>query len=171
VSEITGANSAPLKSIHTLIPDIYELVKRKDGWFNEQLAQDFATSVARRVQEQYRERTTKPTLRLSKMGNRCPKALWHSIHTPELAEPLQPWANIKYTYGHVLEALVIVLSRAAGHQVEGEQDELVLDGIVGHRDCVIDGCSVDVKSASSLSFQKFKDKSLAHCRLQKDRCA
>jgi len=56
---------------------------------------------------------------------------------------------------------VIGLAKAAGHEVTGEQDELVVDGIHGHRDCVIDGAVVDVKSASSRGFQKFKDKSIA----------
>lgn len=90
------------------------------------------------------------------MAPRCPKALWYNIRHPELAEPLPPWAQIKYAFGHVIEALAITLAKAAGHEVTGEQDELVLDGIVGHRDCVIDGCTVDVKSASTLSFNRFK---------------
>jgi hypothetical protein len=36
-----------------------------------------------------------------------------------------------------------------------------VDGVVGHRDCVIDGAIVDVKSSSSRGFQKFKDKTIA----------
>jgi hypothetical protein len=69
---------------------------------------------------------------------------------------MPPWAQIKFAYGTIIEDLILTLCRAAGHEVTGEQDELRLDGIVGHRDCVIDGCIVDVKSASSISFQKFK---------------
>lgn len=103
---------------------------------------------------------TKPTLRLSKMGPVCPCALWHSIHKPEEAEQLPPWAELKYTYGDLIEALVISLAKASGHDVRGEQDRVVVDGIAGHRDCVIDGCICDVKSASSRSFQKFKDGSI-----------
>lgn len=53
------------------------------------------------------------------------------------------------------------MAKAAGHEVTGEQDELFVDGVKGHRDCVIDGCLVDVKSCSSLSFEKFRNKSLA----------
>jgi hypothetical protein len=44
--------------------------------------------------------------------------------------------------------------------VEGIQDELNVDGVIGHRDCVLDGFVVDVKSSSSIQFQKFKDKSI-----------
>jgi len=73
-----------------------------------------------------------------------------------MAERLPPWAEVKFSFGHILEVLAITFAKAAGHEVTGEQDELVLDGIVGHRDCVIDGYTVDVKSSSSLGFSKFK---------------
>lgn len=147
--------------IHTLITDIYDLVKRKDGWFTPELAGSFSEDVARRLRTQLSEEYGAPSLRLSKMGPTCPCALWHSIHHPELAEALPPWAEIKYSYGHILEALVLTLAKAAGHSVTGEQDELVVDEIRGHRDAVIDGCIVDVKSSSSIGFRKFKDGTLA----------
>jgi len=88
------------------------------------------------------------------MGDCCPRALWYSLHHPERAEPLPAWANFKYLYGHLIEALALTLAKAAGHRVEGEQDELVVDGIKGHRDAVIDGCVVDVKSATSFGVAK-----------------
>lgn len=145
--------------ITTLIKDIQELVTRKDGWFDDQLSKAFADEVAGRVKGQF-ENKEKPTLRLSQMGPRCPKALWYSIHAPDQAEKLPPWAEVKYTYGHIIEALAITLAKAAGHSVVGEQDAVYVDGITGHRDCVIDGCVVDVKSTSSFGFNKFKDGSL-----------
>lgn len=152
-----------MKSIHTLIPDIYDLLKRKDGWFDDELSRSFSSDIARRLQSQLGEEyqgSDKPTLRLSKMGPQCPKALWYSIHHHEMAEALPPWAEVKYSFGHILEALAIALAKAAGHEVCGEQDELVVDGIRGHRDCVIDGCLVDVKSCSSIQFTKYKDGSI-----------
>jgi len=147
-----------MKIISELIPDIYSLVQRKDDWFTDALAIEFNIGLGKRLQSQLSAPKRVPTLRLSAMGPRCPRALWYSIHHPELAEPLPPWAEIKYSYGHMIEALAIMLAKAAGHEVTGEQDALQLDGIVGHRDCVIDGCVVDVKSCSSRSFQKFKNK-------------
>lgn len=155
-----------MKTINTLVPDIYELVSKKDGWFTPEIATDFSGSISRRLSEQYEpsgdgeSNTPRRGLRLSQMGPRCPRALWYSIHHPELAEALPPWAEIKYSYGHILEGLCISLSKAAGHSVTGEQDAVYVDGIKGHRDCVIDGCIVDVKSASSISFNKFKDGSI-----------
>jgi hypothetical protein len=135
------------KNISTLIADVYEYIQ-KHG------VPDAPISVPAR------EEQATPSLRLSGMGPRCPCALWHSIHHPELAETLPPWATFKYAYGHIIEALAIQLAKAAGHIVEGEQDVLEVDGIKGHRDCVIDGCIVDVKSTTTLGFQKFKDGSI-----------
>lgn len=150
-----------MKSIKDLIPDVYALMEKKDGWFTEELATDLSRDISLRLRSQLgKERAGRPTLRLSQMGDRCPRALWYSIHHPELGEHLPPWAEIKYSFGHILEALVIALAKAAGHTVEGEQDAVTLDGITGHRDCVIDGCVLDVKSASTRSFQKFKDGSI-----------
>jgi hypothetical protein len=41
--------------------------------------------------------------------------------------------------------------------VEGEQDEIVLDGVSGHCDCLIDGYIVDIKSTATKGMAKYKD--------------
>jgi len=148
-----------MKRIETLIEDIYEVV-RNNGWYSEDISRGFVRELDQRLIENVNSKPKIPSLRLSQMGKKCPCQLWHSIHSSSLQEPLPPWARIKYTYGHILEAYVISMAKAAGHEVLGEQDELRLDGIVGHRDCVIDGNIVDVKSTSSIGFQKFKDGSI-----------
>lgn len=142
--------------IKTLIPDIYKVVGSNEGWFTGNIAEDFSRELNLKLVERAKPRSEVSSLRLSKMGQYCPCQLWHSVHTPELAERPQPHALIKFTYGDILETLVIALAKAAGHEVTGEQDELILDGVKGHRDCVIDGCTVDVKSINSLGFQKVK---------------
>jgi hypothetical protein len=78
-----------------------------------------------------------------------------------MAEPLPYHAKFKYGYGHIIESMALSLARLAGHDVKGEQDELVVDGIVGHRDAVVDGCVLDVKSCSSIAFSKFKERTIA----------
>lgn len=152
-----------MKSIYTLVPDIEQLVTRKDGRsLSTESIETLSRGVARGISEQFGPRDiTRRGLRLSALGDRCPKALWHSVHTPELAEPLPPWAEIKFAYGRILEEMALTLAKAAGHDVQGEQDELVVDGVVGHRDAVVDGCVVDVKSCSSIAFSKFKEGTLA----------
>lgn len=148
--------------IHTLVKDVYALMERKDGWFTKELADGLSESISLRLSTHFNPEPRTPTLRLSRMGPRCPRALWYSIHHPELSEATPPWVYLKYSFGHILEAQTIALAKAAGHSVTGEQDECTLDGIKGHCDCIIDGCVCDVKSASTRSFQKFKNGSLAH---------
>ncbi len=136
------------------------MVGSQENWLTSDIATKFTSELTTKLQGSLGEKEG-PRLRLSQMGPKCPCALWHSIHSPMDAEPLPAWAKIKYTYGHILEALVIAMAKAAGHEVTGEQDAVSVDGIIGHRDCVIDGCIVDVKSSTSRGFQKFKDATIA----------
>ena len=144
-----------MKSIQTLVKDLYDTAS-SEGWFTPDLSGEFHLKLSGSLNQTARV----PSLRLSQMGTRCPCHLWHSIHSPSLREPLPAWARIKYDYGHIIEAYVICLAKASGHEVTGEQDELTVDGVVGHRDCVIDGNIVDVKSTTTRGFQKFKDGSI-----------
>jgi len=148
-----------VKTIDTLVRDIYDLVKTR-GWFTDEIRNDLEGAVGRRLQEKFNEDKGPPTLRMSRLGPVCPKALWYSIHEPGLAVPLHPWTEIKYSIGHIVEAQAIAFAKAAGHRVEGEQDAIQFDGITGHRDCVIDGMVVDVKSTSTRGFEKFKTRAL-----------
>jgi hypothetical protein len=146
--------------IETLIPDIYKLLGGSHVNLTSLQASDLGTDIANAVQRSLGEQERRG-LRLSGLGYSCPCALWHRINRPETAEPLPPYARIKFTYGHIIEHLIICLAKAAGHEVTGEQDAVIVDGVSGHRDCVIDGCIVDVKSAASRSFVKFRDKTIA----------
>lgn len=146
--------------IKTLVPDIYRTITSKSGWFTPELNAELSAEIAVRLQSSLGEERDKPRLRMSGLGPQCPRALWYSIYHPELAIPYKGWERIKFGYGHILEALAIALAKASGHDVKGEQDELELDGVTGHRDCVIDGCIVDVKSSTSFGMQKLKDGTL-----------
>jgi hypothetical protein len=150
-----------MTNIKTLIKDIYDVVGRsEDNWFSQALAEDFSRELGLKIMEKSGPRNEVPTLRLSQMGKKCPRSLWCSIHTPELAQPLNPWTKIQFSFGDIYESLVISMAKAAGHEVTGEQDALYVDGVRGHRDCVIDGNVVDVKSCSPLSFEKIKSGSI-----------
>lgn len=93
---------------------------------------------------------------MSNFGTQCDRKLWYSVNEPEQAKPLPPHVRFKFLYGDILEEFVLGLAKEAGHEVVGEQDELEIDGVVGHRDAVIDGVLIDVKSANSRTFAKFK---------------
>lgn len=62
--------------------------------------------------------------------------------------------------GDLLEELLLFLAAEAGHDVQGQQDEVEINGVKGHRDAVIDGRIVDCKSASTYSFKKFASNGL-----------
>lgn len=149
------------KSIHTLVKDIQDVIDGKGGW-DETVSQFCADGLKdildSRLSDKRQEYT--PTLRLSAMGAPCRRKLWYQINEPNEGETLPTSARFKFLYGDILEQLLISLAIAAGHRVEGTQDRLEVDGIVGHRDCVIDGITVDVKSASTYGYKKFAEGSL-----------
>lgn len=93
---------------------------------------------------------------MSNIGTPCNRKLWYLVNTPDDKEPLPPEARLKFLFGHILEELLLLLAEVAGHKVEGRQDEVEMEGVLGHRDAVIDGTVVDVKSASTYSFKKFE---------------
>jgi len=147
------------KKISTLVQDIYKELESRGGWdqaitdYFLELMKDFAETRMQTLEDQ-EERG--PTLRLSQMGAPCKRKLWYSINNQDKAASLPPSTLLKFKYGDIIEALVLSLAKAAGHKVEGEQDVLYVEGIKGHRDAVIDGVTVDVKSASSYAFKKFE---------------
>ena len=146
-----------MKTIDTLVKDIYDVVEGKGGW-DEAVTEFFSSGMAdvARSRLEAEQGGRSGTLRLSGMGAPCRKKLWYDVNEPDGGETLPPSARLKFLYGDILEHMLISLAIAAGHRVEGCQDELYVHGIKGHRDCVIDGISVDVKSASPYSFKKFE---------------
>lgn len=93
---------------------------------------------------------------MSNLGTKCLRKLWYTVNKPEKAEALRPEARLKFLYGDIIETLVLWLAKLSGHEVTGEQDELDISGVKGHRDAIVDGITVDVKSASTYSFKKFE---------------
>jgi hypothetical protein len=111
-----------------------------------------AKQIASRLIREKRE----PSLRMSNMGKPCKRQLWYEVNGYD-GEEFRAEHYLKFLYGDIIEELLLFLAEQAGHTVEGRQDELEIEGIKGHRDAVIDGLTVDVKSASSYSFRKFKE--------------
>lgn len=146
-----------MKNISTLVKDIYEVIETGGGWdetISKYCSGLLEDTLNRRLSSS-REEHSKPTLRMSQMGQPCKRKLWYSINKPGSGSSLAPSTKFKFLYGDILEDLLISLAIAAGHKVEGMQDTLEVEGIKGHRDCVIDGVTVDVKSASSFAYKKF----------------
>lgn len=154
------------KSIDTLVNDIHSLFNKKDGHeINEENLELFANNVKNHLRKSLKEanrRSDVPKeLRMSKLGTPNRK-LWYefNINETEVDRKLDAPTLIKFIYGNFLEELSILLMKEAGHLVEGEQGEVEIDGVVGHRDCRVDGITTDIKSASKYSYQKFNDGSI-----------
>lgn len=144
-----------MPSIDTLIPDIYRVIEGQGGW-DATITKYLADTITEVAESRFaEEQAPRDTLSLSGLGNPCDREMWLKVNKGDLAAPLKAETLGTFFYGDLLEALVIALAKAAGHDVQGEQDVLYVNGIKGHRDCVIDGWTVDVKSASSYSFDKF----------------
>jgi len=147
------------KNISELVDDIYALFGGHEcNPANvEEFGRELSRLVADRLGEHRGDRAA--TLRMSNLG-RPDRQLWYEINGDGGGEEFPPHVRIKFLYGDILEALLLFLAKEAGHTVELAQAEVEIDGIVGHNDAVIDGVVVDVKSASTFSFKKFKDGSL-----------
>lgn len=143
------------KHLGTLIDDIKNVILQPHE-FSEGSLKALGESIARDIGEQINPEKREPTLRMSNVGTKCNRKLWLDINHPELKAPYPFQTRMTFMMGTVLENILMFLVKEAGHKVEGEQDELEVAGIKGHRDAVIDGVLVDVKSASSRSFEKFQ---------------
>ena len=149
-----------MPNIETLVNDINNVITGNGGW-DATITQYLSESISKVTEARFSE-AQKPRgyLSLSSLGDSCDRSLWYKVNMPDKGIPLTPEALGTFFYGDILEAVVIALAKAAGHDVQGEQDTLNVHGIKGHRDVIIDGMTVDVKSASSYGFQKFKDGNL-----------
>ena len=154
------------KTIHTLVDDIYRLMETKEADESvdvEAEIEKFGEGVKALMRTEFardRKRDTR-TLRLSNIG-RDDRYLWNVVNNTGVAEKIQPHTYVKFMYGHLIEEMLLFLTRMAGHEVTDEQKVCEVEGIKGHMDCTIDGLTIDVKSASSYAFKKFKDGTLAY---------
>lgn len=142
------------KDLTTLAKDINQLLGSGHTPSAENV-NDFSSAIAASIVKVLSE-DPEPSLRMSNIGTKCDRKLWYTINTPDKAEPLPPEVRLKFAFGHIVEELVLFLAKEAGHSVDGTQDTLSIGGVKGHRDAVIDGVVVDVKSASTYSYRKFE---------------
>lgn len=155
------------KTIDTLVEDIYDLLENGKIEIDDSLIKKFAVRMGmlmkRRLEVPEGKENNKTKgggfLRMSSIG-KPDRQVYYDVHRAP-REKLRPNTFMKFMYGDVVEEVLLFLAEASGHKVEGEQEEIIIDGIKGHRDAVIDGTTVDVKSASRFGFRKFKDGSLS----------
>lgn len=155
-----------MKNIDTLIEDIYSLFDlTKKSKLNkkeiEKILDVFGKEMKGHLEEYlYREPSGTTNLRLSAIG-KPDRQIWYDIKEKNKEKLFPAPTRIKFLYGHILETLLLTLSKLAGHTVTEEQKEVTVNGVVGHQDCRIDGMLIDVKSASTSSFKKFENGTLS----------
>lgn len=150
------------KSIQTLKSDIENVLSTGEGW-TEDIAAWVGEQISKGLTRQLTPRdNTTGTLRMSSLGQPCERKLWYSVQPSlsSLKEVLQPNTLNKFIFGDMIEAYTLGLIKASGHSLEGMQDQVQILGIKGSRDCVIDGMVFDIKSASTMSMNKFKNNGL-----------
>lgn len=145
------------KTIDSLIPDI--LVLFSDGHSVTDGVHEFSKKIGevfidRLSQKEHQSRN----IRLSQIGKPLRQIYYELTGAP--SEKLSAQTKLKFAYGAILEEMMIFLAVEAGHDVQMLQQEVEIDGVLGHIDCLIDGVLVDVKSCSSYSFGKFANGTL-----------
>ena len=155
-------STKPLKNV---VPDIYKMLESVSQGeplpITEEALDETMASMKEAIMHWAtpRKRDTDFTLRMSNVG-KPQRQMWDEKRDTDINSEVDGPTQIKFLYGHILEELVLMLVRMAGHEVTDEQKEVEVNGIVGHMDCKINGQVVDVKSASRFAFQKFKNGTL-----------
>ena len=154
------------KKLDTLVEDIYDkLSVLSDGEslnIDDKTIDAFGESMKEVLSHWANPRPRDSgTLRMSNIGKPL-RQLWYDMRSEsKTTERIKPSVFIKFLYGHMLEEVLLMLIKIAGHKVTDEQKEVSVSGIKGHMDCVIDGEVVDIKTASGFAFKKFYNKTLA----------
>lgn len=153
------------KTVNNLVSDIYKLVKTKNvdkSIDTEAEIEKFGEAMKDLMRNEFANGGYRDSrkLRLSNIG-KDDRYLWNHYNDAGPKEEMQPYTLVKFLYGHVIEEMLLFLTRLSGHAVTDEQKVCEVEGIVGHMDCRIDGVVTDVKSTSSYGFKKFKNATLA----------
>jgi len=153
-----------MKDITTLIEDIHD-VFRNPHIISEENIEELGENVKNAVRIAVESANEKriPSLRMSNMG-KPRRQLWFELNQGTKDTAIEfgetdvfspnPQTLMMFLFGDIIEQLLVFFTKEAGHTVSHPQEELVVNGVVGHNDPVIDGVPCDIKSASKWNFQK-----------------
>ena len=153
-------------STATLVEDIYKTLEPlSDGKpldISEQQIEDFGEAMkdVMRSWSNPTKRDSNFSIRMSNVGKPARRLWFDSQATDKESFKTNSPTQIKFLYGHMLEELVKLFVVISGHDITGEQKQVVVDNITGHIDCIIDDEVVDIKTASGFAFNKFKNGTL-----------
>lgn len=140
------------KSIDTVVQDVYRLMENQVESTPEleKIAKRVGEEVEGALLEALTVRQPKGGLRMSGIG-KCERSQWYTYHGYE-QEPIDGQVYLTFLTGHVMEAVLLGIIEASGHEVTGQQKRHEVEGVKGSQDCYIDGELVDVKTASDWSY-------------------
>ncbi len=148
-----------MKKIEDLVDDIYEVLNSNEAADDvdvDKVVDNFGEAMKNILKNQVlTKRDDGGQLRMSSIGKQD-RYLWYR-HRQYKSEQMTPATLMKFLYGHATEELVLALAQLAGHEVTHQQHKAEVAGVKGSMDCVIDGHLIDVKTASSYGFKKFKE--------------
>ncbi len=147
------------KNIYSLISDMHNVITKGKKTVSSENVDKFVESLRSEALRFFdpEDRKRASYLRMSNIG-REDRKLWYEMKSEPVQHP--PELLLKFFYGNLVEAFILFLVAESGHAVTDEQKEVQLEGIKGHIDAKIDGCVIDVKSASNKGFKKFKQGTL-----------
>jgi len=154
-----------MKNVYNLVSDIYKLMETKEvaeGVDFDACVEKFGENVKELMRNEFGgKKRDGRKLRMSNIG-RDDRYLWNVYNDVEKSDDIQGHTYVKFLYGHLIEEMLLFLTKAAGHEVTDEQKKCEVNGITGSMDCKINGIVTDVKSVSTYGFRKFKDGTLAY---------
>ena len=125
-----------MSKLNTIVPDIYNMLEKlSDGEplpITEEALDETMASMKEAIMHWAtpRKRDTDFTLRMSNVG-KPQRQLWFEKRDEDTKGDVDGPTQIKFLYGHILEELVLMLVRMAGHEVTDEQKEVNVKGVKG----------------------------------------
>jgi hypothetical protein len=150
-----------MDDLDSLVQDIYKTIEPLSSGEPIDISEEQIDAFGESMKEVMRswanptKRDSTFSIRMSNVGKH-PRKLWFDSQSTTARSPINVPTQIKFLYGHMLEELVKLFVVMSGHDLTGQQKEVVVDSVVGHIDCIIDEEVVDIKTASSFAFNKFK---------------
>lgn len=159
-----------MKKIDTLVSDIYDVFLKPHEVSEEnleKLGEDMKECVKTAITNAGERR--KPHLRMSVIG-KPDRQLYYELTNEDdsvvefgeedIFEP-NPEKFLKFLFGDLIEQLLVFLIRESGHTITHMQEEVEIDGVLGHTDGAVDGVVADIKTASGWAFKnKFANRAL-----------
>ena len=141
-----------------------------DSSMDEDIVERFGERCKDALRKQFNNKKREFTLRMSAIGRPlCQQQMEKEGAKPE---PLKPSLKLKFTYGDMIEALIMAVMEAAKVNIEGFQEEVShttgSTTIKGTLDVIIDGKVYDIKSASQHAFKNKFSRSDGFAKIAED---